>query len=73
MENFKLNLPQEWVGRILQLLAEHPYKQVGDLIDGIKSQVGQQMQAARMGMQGAQQNGTADTTTPPSDTPPTVQ
>lgn len=62
MENFKLNLPQEWVGRILQLLAEHPYKQVGDLIDGIKSQVGQQMAEARMGMQNPNQgNGVTET------------
>ena len=69
MENFKLIMQQEQVARILQLLAEHPYKQVGDLIDSIKNQVGQQMQEARMAQQGIQQgNGVADTTATPGST-----
>jgi len=71
MENFKLSLPQEWVARICQLLAEHPYKQVSDILDGIKSQVGQQMQLARQGMQNGTSTGVADTTTPPAEAPPT--
>jgi hypothetical protein len=58
MENLKLTLPQAWVGRILQIMAKQPYDQVADMIDGIKSQISQQLGDPRQ-----QGNGTADTTT----------
>lgn len=66
MENFKLILPNQTVGRILQILAKQPYDQVADIIDGIKSQVAQQVNdkmGAQQGVQAPAPNGAASTET----------
>lgn len=72
MENFKLNLPQEWVARILQIMSKQPYDQVADMIDGIKSQVSRQIMEQRAPQQGVAQPGNG-TAVPVPDTPATVQ
>ena len=54
METFKLTLPQEAVGRLLQLLSDHPYKQVADIMESIKVQVSSQVQEQRAGLVGRQ-------------------